>query len=134
VPEKPAKPQGALRTAGQLRAAAAKRSQEKAEREEQRRREAAELEAQRKAVERKKYLDELEKREETAWSNVDSLIGLKRPQDYDRAVVLLADLRELALRGGGGDSFQERLRCVMESHAKKPSFLERVRDAKLDRL
>jgi hypothetical protein len=132
LPAKPASPQRAPRTAGQLRTAAAIRSQEKAHREEERRRVEQEREAQRKAAERTKHLDALEKREEAAWTGLDNLIGTKRPNDYDRAVVLLVDLRDVALRGGRGESFQSNVRGIIKRHANKSSFLGRLKEAKLE--
>ena len=132
LPRAPAQAPAVPRTAGQLRAAAEMRSREKARLEEERQRLERERELQRKAAERTKDLDALEKREAVARANLDNLICTKRPADYDRAVLLLVDLRDVAARGGRDASFQLRLRSILERHAGKPSFLRRLSEAKLD--
>lgn len=38
----------------------------------------------------------LARRERQAWQRVDTLIGTKRPRDYDAAVTLLSDLRDVS--------------------------------------
>jgi hypothetical protein len=68
-----------------------RKAAEKADRDQARRdRELAEARTQ--------YLDELARREPASWLEVEQLIATKRPKDYDRAVALLVDLRELAVR------------------------------------
>ena len=119
------------RTAGELlhaaedhaeerrRAAAKKAAEEKAQRD-------------RKAAEsRAKYLDEIAKREPNLWSQVENLISTKQPKSYDQAVKLLADLRDLAVRKGKTDEFEARLNAFRAAQARKPSFIERLRKAKL---
>ncbi len=131
----PAAPTHALtapRTAGQLGTAAEMRSRERARREQERQRLEREREVQQKAAERTKLLDALEKREEAAWAGLDNLINTKRPADYDRVVLLLVDLRDVALRGNRDDAFQLRLRSLLERHAGKPSFLRRLKEANLE--
>jgi len=121
LPAAPSNEPVALRTASQLRAAAAARAQEKALRE-----------ARRKAVERAKHLDALKKREEAAWADLDHWVSTKRQSDYDRAVHLLLDLRDVATRGGRDAAFQQRLRAILERHSSKSSFLRRVRAANVE--
>jgi len=121
LPAAPASGPVASRTVGQLRAAAAARAQEKALRE-----------ARRKAAERTKHLDALQKREEAAWADLDDWISTKRQNDYDRAVLLLLDLRDVAARAGRDTAFQQRLRTILECHSTKSSFLLRVRAANLE--
>jgi hypothetical protein len=62
---------------------------------------------------------------------IDRLIATKQPGRYDEAVRLLCDLRELALGRGRGDEVDARLRRLCEGHARKPSFLDRLRRAGL---
>lgn len=121
LPVVPARATVAPRTAGQLRAAAAEYAQEKARRE-----------ARRKAAERTKHLDDLEKREETAWADLDDWVSTKRQSDYDRAVLLLLDLRDVAARASRDAAFQQRLRGILEHHSTKSSFLRRVRAANVE--
>jgi hypothetical protein len=80
---------------------------------------------------RARYLEELAGREPAAWREVEQLIATKRPKDYDRAVSLLADLRDLALRAGWTEATVKRIREVRQRHANKPSLLERFEKAKL---
>jgi hypothetical protein len=120
------------RTAGELRAAADRRTAEKARRDEERSRLEQEREAQHRAAERAKYLDALEAREAQSWDQLDALIATKRPNDYDRAVTLLADLRELAARKSRAAVFQARLRDVRARHAGKSSFLRKLNEAGLE--
>ena len=91
---------------------AEKRAKEKARKE----RERAEL--------REKYLNGLVKREDQVWNQVDELIGTKRPTDYDSAVQLLVDLRDLSTKRKNEKPFQEKLQRVREMHSRKPSFME----------
>ena len=56
----------------------------------------------------------------------DGLIETKRPQDYDRAVQLMLDLRDLAVRSQEEPTFEARLVELRARHAKKPSLLARL--------
>ena len=51
---------------------------------------------------------------------------MKRPNDYDRAVRLLKDLRELATQRRRLATIEARLSQLREQHARKPSFLQRL--------
>lgn len=121
----------APRTVGELLDAAEKRAGDR--RREEAKRAAAEQARrdQAAAEERERYLDNLAKREPKAWAQVDALIASKQPNRYDEAVKLLCDLRELALRGGRVSEVEARLLRLCEEHARKPSFLERLRKAGL---
>jgi hypothetical protein len=97
---------------------AEKRAKEKARRE----REAA--------IAREKHLDSIVGREAKLWTEVDSLVATKQPKNYDQAVKILVDLRDLAARGKRGD-FGLRIEALRQAQAKKPSFIERLRKAGL---
>jgi hypothetical protein len=119
------------RTIGQLLAAAEQRA-------ETRRRKAAERAAQERArrereqaAARARYLDGLAGREPDLWQRVDALIEMKRPAEYDQAVQLLKDLRDLGARSGQGSAFEARLSQLRERHARKPSLLSRLDQAGL---
>lgn len=73
------------------------------------------------------HLDRLAPREEETWGQVDALVATKQPKSYDQAVSLLKDLRDLATRDGREPVFAARLQALREAHAKKPSFLDRLR-------
>jgi hypothetical protein len=101
------------------RAAAKKAAEEKARRE----REAAEH--------REKYLDEIAKLEPNLWTQVEKLISTKQPKSYDQAVKLLVDLRDLGVRRGKTDEFEAKLNALRAAQTRKPSFIERLRKARL---
>ena len=122
----------ARRTAGELLAAADRRAAERARRDAERKRLEKEREAQERAAERAKYLDALEAREVQSWDQLHPLIATKRPSDYDRAVTLVADLRDLAARQGSSAIFRERLRDLRARHAGKPSLIRKLNEAGLD--
>ena len=65
----------------------------------QRAAEAAEKKAKEEAN-RALYLDNLAKREKAVWKQVDAHIQKRQPNDHDRAVKLLTDLHDLAVRQG----------------------------------
>lgn len=94
---------------------------------------AAELEAAERArrertaaLAREKALDALSARGEVPWRDVEALASSKRPDDYDRAVTLLTDLRAVAERAGSGDDFDRRIDAIRLRHARKWSFLDRL--------
>lgn len=125
-----AMPSADRRTVGELLAAASKHAEERRRREAQRR--AAE-EARREreaALAREKHLDGLVGRERSLWAEVARLVATKQPRKYDEAVRLLVDLRDLATRGGGAD-FRIRLERFRLEHARKPSLLRRLREARV---
>ena len=121
---------GTRRTAGELREAAEAYTRE-------RRRIEAEKQAREKArrereaaLAREKYLDGIAGRELKLWAEVDTLIATKQPKNYDQAVKLLVDLRDLYARTKRGD-FGVRLTCLRQEHARKPSLIDRFDTARL---
>lgn len=121
----------APRTVGALLAAAKDRA-ERRKREEARRRTAAKAEREKKqTAARAAYLDELVTREAAAWRQVDDHIATRKPAEYDLAVKLLLDLRDLARRANRERETWERIAALRQAHAKKPTLLERLDKAKL---
>ncbi|WP_433616610.1 hypothetical protein ACQP2P_15250 [Dactylosporangium sp. CA-139114] len=130
--EHPPHPPTAARTAGQLLSAAADR---RAERERQlvARQERDRIRRERSAAaERQRRLDALAVDQESAWQQVDALIATKKPREYDTAVQLLVDLRDVAERDGDPAPFHRRLTELRATHARKPSLLDRLELAGLD--
>ncbi|MFG1887047.1 hypothetical protein ACGFIR_04145 [Micromonospora sp. NPDC049051] len=84
------------------------------------------------AAARQRHLDTLAVDQPAAWQRVDELIATKKPREYDIAVQLLVDLRELSERDGDSSSFRHRLAELRAAHARKPSLLERLNLACLD--
>ncbi len=119
------------RTVGELLAAAEKLAEERrciaAERaaKEKARREREE------AVAREKHLAGLAEREGEAWREVEELIGMRRQKEYDQAVTLVTDLREVAAMAGKERQAEARIRQLWERHARKTTLLERLRKAGL---
>ncbi len=119
------------RTVEELLAAAEKRSDERV-RQTKERRKAEEAREKREAVEaRALYLDQLAERQEAAWKKVTTLIQTKKPGNYDLAVGLLGDLRDLAERRNEVAAFQSAVKQLREVHATKPSLLGRISEAGL---
>jgi len=80
---------------------------------------------------RSRYLDQLGKREEGNWNRIAAHIQKRQPNEYDKAITLLIDLRDLALRQGRVDAFQSALGELRREHAAKESLLRRLAKAKL---
>ncbi|HZY84648.1 MAG TPA: hypothetical protein VFE78_07440, partial [Gemmataceae bacterium] len=78
-----------------------------------------------------KYLASLAGQEERLWRQAEALVQTKRPKEYDQAVELLRDLRDLATRGATASAFTGRLDQFRQRHAPKRSLLDRLRRAGL---
>ena len=83
------------------------------------------------AIARKNYLNDLAKRENEIWEKVDSLILIKTAKEYDEAVRLLVDLRDLGKRNNTTRTFKSKLMTIKEKHSRKLSLLKRIDDAGL---
>jgi hypothetical protein len=77
------------------------------------------------------YLEGLAKREKAVWKQVEAYIEKRQPNDYDRAVLLLADLHDLAIRQEDETGFQLTMEELRKRHAAKESFLRRLTKEKL---
>ena len=120
-----------LRTVGELRAraeATAEKRRKAARDREARERERREREQQ---APRQRYLTGLARRERQTWQRVDALIGTTRPVDYNAAVALLVDLRDVSRQKGRAAEFTQRIGALRDAHAKKPSLLSRLSKAGL---
>ena len=119
------------RKAGDLLAAAHARAKERARLlNEQRIAEAAKRGAEDEAN-RARYLDQLARREPQIWKRVAAHIQMRQPKDYDKAVVLLTDMHDFAVRRGQTARFQTALEKIRQTHAAKESFLRRLAKADL---
>lgn len=122
----------AARTAGELRATAADLRTER-ERRDAAQREQDRIRRERSAAqERQRHLDTLASDQPAAWQRVDELIATKKPREYDIAVQLLVDLRDVAERETDAALFHKRLAELRTAHARKPSLLQRLDLAGLD--
>jgi hypothetical protein len=80
---------------------------------------------------RSRYLDQLGKREDATWNQIAAHIHKRQPNEYDKAVTLLIDLRDLAVRQGRVAAFHSALGELRPEHAAKESLLRRLTKAKL---
>jgi len=116
----------APRTVGKLRvrARAIRLSREQAEADkaaEERRRQAEAVEKVRQA-----RLESIRRRGESVWREVEDEIERRNSGGYDRATILLSDLRALAENQGTIEAFLRRLVAIRERHARKERFIERL--------
>lgn len=86
---------------------------------------------EREEAERAKYLDDLARREGAIWKQVATLVEERKPKDYDKAILLLADLHDLAIRRGRKLTFEATLEKLRLAHSSKSSFLRRLAEARL---
>jgi len=119
------------RTAGELLAAAHALAEERSRVQETKRVADAARQKTKDAANRIEYLKQLAKRTNTVCKQVESYIQKRQPKDYDRAVILLTDLRDLALLQGSESGFQAVLENLRKTHAAKETFLRRLAKAKL---
>lgn len=77
-------------------------------------------------IAREKRLNEIAGQESILWAQIESLASEKKAKSYDKAVELLTDLRDLAVRTGASD-FHLKLKNLREKHSPKSSFIERLR-------
>ena len=77
------------------------------------------------------YLEGLAKREKVVWKQVEAYIQKRQPKDYERAVILLVDLYDLAVRQGDETGFQLTMQEIRKTHAAKGAFLRRLAKANL---
>lgn len=109
----------ARRRADRERRLAAARAEDEA------RREQARLQA------RERRLDTLAAEEDAAWSRVEAMIATRKPAEYDAAVTLLTDLQALAEREDRHDTFTLRTIALRQTHARRPSLIERLDRARI---
>jgi hypothetical protein len=77
------------------------------------------------------YLEGLAKREKAVWKQVEAYIQQRQPKDYERAVILLVDLHDLAVRQENETGFQLTMEELRKTHAAKGAFLRRLAKANL---
>ncbi len=121
------------RTAAALRG----RAQEIAEARERGLAERLEAERRRQAKDAEKArrvrLDEIKRRGESVWREIEQEIERRNPSGYDRAASLLSDLQALAEEQKDQQDFDHRLALIRARHEKKGKFIERLIRLKSDR-
>jgi hypothetical protein len=124
--------QATRRTVGELLQDAQDRAEEGQQAEARRLAEEAKRREQKAAAARAAHLDKIAAKEPQFWDRVDRLIAETKPKSYDEAVALLTDLRDLAQRSSRSEEFRRKLQAIRLTHARKPSFLERLHKAGLE--
>jgi hypothetical protein len=114
------------RRTGDLLTAADARADERTRQMEANRAAEAERRKAKEAADRAQYLDQLERRQEAICNQISAHIRKRQPNEYDKAVQLLIDLRDLAARQGLESEFRAALEKLRRAHATKNSFLRRL--------
>jgi hypothetical protein len=70
---------------------------------------------QEQAEQRRRHLEALRGRETDLWTEANQLIVTKRPRNYDEAISILQDLRELAEKDGASSAFHQRMQSQTSS-------------------
>jgi hypothetical protein len=65
------------------------------------------------------------------WTRVEAMIASRKPAEYDAAVALLEDLRDVAQRTDQGETFGTRLGALRTRHQRKSSLIDRIDQAGL---
>jgi hypothetical protein len=117
---------GVRRTAGDLLTQAQVRRDVRERAAQQRRAQQAESRNRAAAVAREKRLDTLADQQEQAWRHVDQLVATRKPVDYDAAVALLRDLRDVSRREGQTEAYELRVAHLRQIHQRKITFIDRL--------
>jgi hypothetical protein len=117
------------RRAAELLEAADARMLERKRAEEERRRE----QQRRQAAAHAKRLDDLAAEGDASWKRVDEMIAAKKTSEYELAVSLLRDLREVADRQDEAEQFSKRVLGIRERYSNRPALQERLDKAKMPR-
>ena len=110
-------------------AEARRQAREQKESEKLARQKAEKAERQRQL--RAAHLDSLEGQESRLWEQAESQVQERTQKSYDQATNTLLDLRALYERRDELEDFHACLGALLEKHARKRTFIEKVRNAKL---
>jgi hypothetical protein len=125
-------PQTSERNAGDLRNTAASITDDRRRAEAERRaRQEARKNAEAAAA-RAQYLKALAARREETWQQIEQCIATKLPKNYEQAVTLLRDLRDLADISNDIPAFVRQFSALRKRHLSKPSLQERLKKARLE--
>jgi hypothetical protein len=92
----------------------------------QRRAQRADARARAATAAREKRLDTLADQQEQAWHRVDQLVATRKPVDYDAAVALLSDLRDVSRRENRTEAYELRVGHPRQIHQRKTTFIDRL--------
>jgi hypothetical protein len=119
------------RTVEELLSAAQSITAKKQRKEDERRAAEEARRKQEQATARAKHLKQLEGRESELWHRVRDFVQTSKPKDYDLAITLLADLRDLAAQAGQTSEFKSKLSQLRQRYSSRPRFQQRLTKAGL---
>jgi len=120
------RPRDEPRTVADLSAAARSRAAERERLAAEQRTNRAAARQKAAAAVRSRHLDDLAAEGESAWQRVDTLIRATKPKEYDHAVTLLIDLRDLATRQDRQQDAEHRVRQIRATYPNRPALLQRL--------
>jgi len=119
------------RTAAELLDGARRHRQEREHLTAQRHRREQRRREREAAAARENRLNQLAREGEHAWQRVTALVATMKPRDYDTAVHLLGDLRDLASQDGTRQTFDERVLQLRRQYPNRHALLRRLDAADL---
>ena len=119
-------PARTLRTVEALLSAGQRISAERQRRAAERRAAEEARKKQEEAAARAKHLEQLQGREPSLWQRVGDLVQTSKPREYDLAIAILADLRDLAALAGQTEKFNSRFSQLRQRYSTRPSFQQRL--------
>ena len=126
TPSPEPQPRDEPRTVADLTAAARTRAADRERRAAEQRANAAAARQKAAAAARSRHLDALAAEGESAWQRVDTLIRATKPKEYDQAVTLLTDLRDVAARENRPEDADQRVRRIRATYPNRPALLQRL--------
>jgi len=114
------------RTVSELLAARDVKHQQRTRKEAEKKARTDEKKAREAAAARARHLDALAGKEDDVWRRAEAAIETRLPKQYDAAVQMLVDLRELAARDGSPSAVLRRVADLRQRHAGKKTLLERI--------
>jgi len=78
-----------------------------------------------------KPLTKQQQKGDAPWKRVDEMIAAKKTSEYDLAVSLLRDLREVLERQDEAEKFSKRVLGIRERYSNRPALQERLDKAKM---
>ncbi len=121
---RPARLAGDIRRRAEAIAGERKRKEDEKRKRESARREREQAEA------RNRHLESLAGKEKDIWDRIEAQVHTRQPRQYDLAIVLLEDLKDLAMMQNSAVDFESRLRALCRRHERKGSFIEKIREKK----
>lgn len=127
--DEPTKVAKECRTVGELSREYERIAEERkrAERAREAKRKAQEAREQQAA--RDEHLAAIAGTESSLWTRAEAHIAKRLPKEYDAAVALIVDLRDLAERSETRSEFDRRVEEMREKHRQKRGFIERLEKA-----